>query len=84
MDIYERQRLLGHGSFGEAFLVKSKINQKLYVIKSIRLSNSTSKNVSFFLVYISDLVDFTFRFLNDFNQFLFLFLRDFVRFSSIS
>ena len=67
MDIYEKQKVLGHGSFGEvsqnlssfiystkikchpqANLVKSKINQKLYVIKSIRLSSSATKNVSVF------------------------------------
>jgi serine/threonine protein kinase len=34
---YERIKIIGKGSFGQAFLVKSTASQKLYVLKEIKL-----------------------------------------------
>ena len=45
---YEKQHLLGKGSFGEAYLVKARLNQRFYVIKSIRLSSNPANGVSNF------------------------------------
>ena len=35
---YLKQKCLGSGSFGDAYLVKSKFSQRLYVIKEIRMT----------------------------------------------
>ena len=42
MKYYEKQKLIGKGSFGSAYLVKSAINQKLYVTKTIELPSNPS------------------------------------------
>ena len=42
MKYYEKQKLIGKGSFGSAYLVKSTINQKLYVTKTIELPSNLS------------------------------------------
>ena len=41
---YEKQQLLGKGSFGEAYLVKSTLNHRFYVIKSLRMPSSNSSD----------------------------------------
>lgn len=40
---YEKQKIIGRGSYGEAYLVKSKSNQKLYVMKTINLGKTQEK-----------------------------------------
>ena len=39
MDNYERKRLIGRGSYGEAWTVRSKIDQKKYILKIISAIN---------------------------------------------
>ena len=57
---YEKQKIIGRGSYGEAYLVKSKSNQKLYVMKTINLGKTQEKPASLltlfgipFLIFIS-------------------------------
>ena len=39
MDNYERKRLIGRGSYGEAWTVRSKIDKKKYILKIISAIN---------------------------------------------
>ena len=43
---YEKQKIIGRGSYGEAYLVKSKSNQKSYVMKTINLGKTQEKPAS--------------------------------------
>jgi serine/threonine protein kinase len=40
---FEKQRLLGSGIFGDAWLAKSVASQRQYVIKELKMSRSTTK-----------------------------------------
>ena len=40
---FEKQKRLGHGAFGEVWLVKRKTDQKLYAMKRINLANSSKE-----------------------------------------
>ena len=43
LDNFEKQKNLGHGSFGSVWLVKRKIDQKLYAMKIINIANSSKE-----------------------------------------
>ncbi|KAA6403113.1 MAG: putative serine/threonine-protein kinase Nek1 [Streblomastix strix] len=43
MDRYIRQKVVGRGSFGAAVLVKSKVNQRLYILKEINIQQMSKK-----------------------------------------
>ena len=43
LDNFEKQKNLGHGSFGSVWLVKRKIDQKLYAMKRINIANSSKE-----------------------------------------
>ena len=45
MKLYEKQKVIGKGSYGKAYLVKSTVNHRNYVIKAITTSDS-AKSVS--------------------------------------
>ena len=48
---YEKQKIIGRGSYGEAYLVKSKSNQKLYVMKTINLGKTQEKPASLLTLF---------------------------------
>lgn len=43
---FEKLRQLGRGSFGEAWLARSKASQRLYVIKELILIKASNKQVN--------------------------------------
>ena len=42
---YNKEKVIGNGSFGLAYLVKSTVNNRHYVIKSIELPSNSSNEV---------------------------------------
>jgi serine/threonine protein kinase len=45
MDIYEFQKVIGNGMFGQVFLAKHKLEQKLYAIKRINFKDINKKDI---------------------------------------
>ena len=59
---YNKEKVIGKGSFGLAYLVKSTVNNRHYVIKSIELPSNSSNEVHNAILILSVDQDVVLRF----------------------